>query len=102
MSALVGKWDVVVHTFMGDQFAVHDLTVNGSELTGTVMDKGNGATTDIYDGSVDGNKFHYVFKIKIPIGNLEFTIDGELLADGTIKGTSANAMGSFEFTGKKA
>lgn len=99
MSNLTGKWDVVVHTFIGDQFAFHELTADGEILTGTVTDKGNGSAAEIYDGKVEGDKFAYEFKIKIPIGNLKFKIDGELLADGTIKGVSKNAMGKFEFTG---
>lgn len=99
MSNLTGKWDVVVHTFIGDQFAYHELTVDGDSLTGTVTDKGNGSAAEIYEGKVEGNTFSYEFKIKIPIGNLKFKIDGEILADGSIKGVSKNAMGKFDFTG---
>lgn len=99
MSNLTGKWDVVVHTFIGDQFAFHNLNVDGENLTGTVTDKGNGSEAEVTEGKVNGNKFNYEFKIKIPIGNLKFKIEGEILEDGTIKGISKNAMGKFEFTG---
>lgn len=27
MAELTGKWNVMVHTYMGDQFASHELTV---------------------------------------------------------------------------
>lgn len=97
MSNVAGKWDMVVHTFLGDQFAIHEFIVNGDVLTGKVTDKGNGAQSEITDGKVDGDKFEYEFKIKIPIGNLKFHMTGEYVADGTIKGISKNAMGKFNF-----
>lgn len=101
MAELTGKWKVVVHTYMGDQFATHDLVADGDKLTGKVIDGSNGNQTDILDGKIDGNKFSYHFALRIPIGDLEFTIEGELMDDGTIKGNSTNPMGTFEFEGTK-
>lgn len=101
MAELTGKWNVVVHTYMGDQFAVHELAVDGDKLTGTVTDGGNGNQTEILDGKVDGNKFSYHFALRIPIGDMEFRIEGELQEDGTVKGNSTNPMGTFEFDGTK-
>ncbi len=101
MNNIEGKWDVTVHTFLGDQFSVHEFKINGNELKGNVTDKGNGAQSEIVEGTVDGENFEYQFSIKIPIGKLRFRMKGELLADGTIKGISKNAMGKFEFVGKR-
>jgi len=100
MSVVAGAWNVTVHTYMGDQSAVHTLEVNDGVLTGTVKDNGNGNVAEIYDGVVDGNKVSYKFTIKIPIGEMEFTINGEVV-DGKYAGTSSNAMGSFDFEGTK-
>jgi len=97
MSQFDGKWDVVVHTFMGDQKSEHTFQVDGNELTGSIMDKGNGNIAPITSGTVDGNKINFQFTIKIPIGEMEFAMTGELSEDGMIRGTSSNAMGSFEF-----
>lgn len=102
MEKLNGKWDIVVHTYMGDQSAFHELSVEGNVLTGKVTDKGNGAQAVIQDGKVDGNKFSYNFEIQIPVGKLKMMLEGEYLENETIKGTSSNAMGQFEFDGKKA
>lgn len=99
MEKLTGKWDVVVHTFIGDQFAFHELKVEGDTLTGFVTDKANGSKAEINKGRIEGDKFFYEFQIKIPIGNLTFEIEGEMLPDGSIKGVSQNAMGKFDFTG---
>ena len=97
MSELAGKWNVVVHTYMGDQFSNHELTVDGDVLTGVITDGGNGNQAEIKNGKVEGNKFSYTFQIKIPIGEMEFKMEGELTEEGTLKGQSSNAMGSFEF-----
>ena len=97
--SLKGKWEVVVHTYMGDQSSFHELDVEGNNVSGTVTDKGNGNTVDVVDGKFDDGKFSYGFTLKIPIGELDFTINGELVEDGKIKGQSVNAMGSFDFDG---
>lgn len=102
MADLTGKWNVVVHTYMGDQFSVHEYAVDGDVLTGTITDGGNGNVAPIEDGKVEGTKVSYRFTLKIPIGEMEFKIEGTLQEDGTIKGNSSNAMGSFEFEAAKA
>lgn len=102
MAELAGKWNVVVHTYMGDQNSVHEYVVDGNVLTGTVIDGGNGNTAEIQSGKIEGNKISYKFTLKIPIGEMEFNIEGTLQDDGSLKGSSSNAMGSFEFEAVKA
>lgn len=102
MADLAGKYNVTVHTFMGDQRSVHEYTVAGDMLTGTVTDGANASVAEIREGKTDGTNFEYKFTIKAAIGEMEFTMTGALQADGTIKGNSVNAMGSFEFDGVPA
>ena len=101
MAGISGKWAVTVHTYMGDQRATHEYAVDGDKMTAKIVDGANGASTEV-EGSVDGNKFTFTFTLKVAIGEMEFTINGEYLDDDTIKGTSSNAMGSFEFDGVRA
>jgi hypothetical protein len=101
MGDLTAKWDVVVHTFIGDQTAFHELKAEGNTVSGTVTDKANGAQADIVNGKFDGKKFSYEFKIKVPIGLIDCSIEGELLDENTIKGESTNPMGTFNFEGKR-
>ncbi len=101
MDKFSGMWDIVVHTYMGDQFSEHEYSVEGSTLKGVITDKGNGNKAEIVDGTVDGNSISYKFTIKIPIGEMEFHMTGELMEDGKIKGNSSNAMGSFEYEAVK-
>ena len=102
MADLAGKWNITVQTFMGDQFSTHDYAVADGVLTGTVTDGANGSVAEIREGKSDGTSFEYKFTIKAAIGEMEFTMTGALQEDGTIKGSSANAMGSFEFDGVRA
>ena len=102
MADLTGKWNITVHTFMGDQFSTHDYTVADGALTGTVTDGANGSVAEIRDGKSDGTTYECKFTIKAAIGEMEFTLNGALQEDGTIKGTSSNAMGSFDYDGVRA
>lgn len=103
MNKLDGIWNITVHTFIGDQFSTHTYLAEGDVLTGKVKDKGNGNETAILDGKIDGSKFSYQFELKIPIGKMKFTLEGEISEDGaTIKGKSKNAMGKFDFSGTRA
>lgn len=101
MSDLNGVWDVIIHTYMGDQFSEHKLEVADYVLSGTITDKGNGNKVSIYETQVSDNKYSYKFTIKIPIGEMEFFIEGELKEDSKIYGNSSNAMGNFPFEGTK-
>lgn len=102
MAQLAGAWKVTVHTFMGDQFSTHEYTVDGDALTGVITDGSNGSKAQIRDGKTDGTNFEYKFEIKTAIGEMEFTMAGALQGDGTIKGSSSNAMGSFDFDAVRA
>ncbi len=100
MNAITGTWNAVVHTFMGDQFSTHTLDAENG-LTGQIKDGQTGNVVDIYETSIDGNKISYKFTVKIPIGEMEFTITAELV-DGKLVGQSVNAMGEFGFEATKA
>lgn len=102
MANLTGKWNITVHTFMGDQFSTHEYAVADGAITGTITDGANGSKAEIREGKSDGTNFEFKFTIKAAIGEMEFTMTGALQEDGTIKGSSVNAMGSFEFDGVRA
>ena len=101
MSKLNGTWNIVLHTFMGDMRSTLAATVEGDVLTGTVTDASNGAVAPVVNGKVDGDKFSYEVTIKTAVGEMTNTLTGELVGD-VLKGTSSNAMGSFEFEATRA
>lgn len=98
---MTGTWKLVVHTYMGDMRSTLNVTVDGDKLTGTVTDDGNGAVAPVENGYVNGSKFGYTLTIKTPVGEMTNELNGELVGD-TLKGTSKNAMGEFEFDAVRA
>ena len=102
MSVITGKWNLVVQTNMGDQYSTQEYADDGEKLIGEITDGGNGNKASVQNGKVNGNKFSFTFRIQIPIGDLEFEMNGELKEDGTVYGISIYAMGEFEFEGKRA
>lgn len=46
---------------------------------------------------MNGNKYEYDLTIKTAVGEMTNHLCGELGEDDVIRGTSTNAMGSFEF-----
>lgn len=101
MSKLNGTWNIVMHTYMGDMRSTLVATVEGDVLTGTVTDGSNGAVAPVVNGKVDGNKFSYELTIKTAVGEMTNNLVGELVGD-VLKGTSSNAMGTFEFEAVRA
>ncbi len=102
MSKFDGVWDLTVKTFIGDQFSVIDLKTDGEVLTGKTTDNATGNSAEITDGKVNGSKFSYKASLKLPMGQIEFTMEGELGDDGTtLSGTSKTAMGDSPFTAVK-
>ncbi len=102
MSKLNGTWNIVLHTYMGDMRSQLAATVEGDRLTGTVTDGANGATAEISNGRVEGSKFCYDLTIRAVIGELTNHLEGEIVDDNTLKGTSENPMGKFAFEATRA
>lgn len=97
---MTGKWDIVVHTYMGDMTSHCDYHVEGAALTGTVEDAANGAVAPIEDGKFEDGKFSYKLTIKTAVGEMTNELAGTVDGD-TLTGKSKNAMGEFDVTGKR-
>ena len=93
-----GKWELTVHTYMGDMVSFAEYVVEGDVLKGTVTDKSNGAKAEIVDGKFDGTNFSYELTIKTPIGEMKNELSGTVDGD-SISGKSKNGMGEFDLTG---
>lgn len=96
-----GKWNLTVHTFMGDMGSIYDIKVEGDKLTGTATDASNGAQAPIENGTFDGTNFSWVMTIKTAVGEMTNTLTGTFDGEKLV-GTSSNPMGSFEFDGVRA
>jgi hypothetical protein len=99
MAAADGTWNLTMQTPMGDRKATLTVASSGTTLTGKQAAEGN--STDIFDGSVDGNAVAWKLSITSPMPmTLEFkgTVDGASMAGSM----TAGAFGSWPFTGERA
>ena len=95
-----GKWDCVVHTYMGDMTSHMEFKVDGETLTGTAEDAANGAVAPVENGVFKDGEFKYTVTIKTAVGEMTNELSGKVDGD-TVTGKSKNAMGEFDVTGTK-
>jgi hypothetical protein len=91
-----GNWNLVVSTPMGDRRSSLSLKTEGTTVKGSQMADGN--STEIFDGTVNGNEIFWKVSITDPMPmTLEFTgtVDGYEIA-GTVK---LGEFGNSSFTG---
>jgi hypothetical protein len=94
-----GTWNLTMNTPMGERRSTLTLSTSGGTLTGAQEAEGN--TTDIADGTVNGNDVSWKVSITNPMP-LTLTFSGSV--DGnTMTGTADTGMfGSFPFEGTRA
>src|SRR5256714_7352288 len=94
-----GTWNLTMQTAMGERRSTLALSAAGGTLTGTQEAEGN--TTDISEGSVNGNDVSWKVSITNPMP-LTLTFNGTV--DGNnLTGTADTGMfGSFPFQGTRA
>ena len=97
--AVDGTWNLTMQTPMGERSSSVTLKSAGGALTGTQTAEGN--TTDIADGTVNGDSVGWKVSITNPMPlTLEFrgTVGGDAISgDMDISG-----FGSWPFSGKRA
>ncbi|WP_338828054.1 hypothetical protein [Bradyrhizobium sp. 27S5] len=97
--AVDGNWNLTMTTPMGERRATLSLASSGGTLTGTQGAEGN--STEIFDGSVNGDNVTWKVSITNPMPlTLEFT--GKVSGDGIAGEMGIGPMGSFPFTGTRA
>ena len=94
-----GTWNLTMNTPMGERRSTLTLSTAGGTLTGKQEAEGN--TTDIAEGTVNGNDVSWQVSITNPMP-LTLTFSGTV--DGnTMNGTADTGMfGSFPFEGTRA
>ena len=97
--AVDGNWNLVMSTPMGERKATLNLNSAGGTLTG--MQGADGNSTEIFDGTANGNDVAWKVSITNPMPlTLEFTgnVEGDIIAGEM----TINPMGSFPFKGVRA
>jgi hypothetical protein len=94
-----GTWNLTMQTPMGERRSTLTLSTAGGTLTGSQEAEGN--TTDISEGSVNGNDVSWKVAITNPMP-LTLTFSGSVNGN-TLNGTADTGMfGSFPFEGTRA
>ncbi|UGY04258.1 hypothetical protein [Bradyrhizobium quebecense] len=97
--AVDGNWNLIMTTPMGERKATLSLASSGGTLTGTQGAEGN--STEIFDGTVNGDSVAWKVSITNPMPlTLEFS--GTVAGDGISGEMGIGPMGSFPFTGTRA
>src|SRR6267142_4579857 len=97
--AVDGNWNLVMSTPMGERDATLSLKSSGGALTGTQGAEGN--STEIFDGTVDGDDVAWKVSITNPMP-LTLAFTGTVSGDAISGEMGIGPMGSFPFTGTRA
>jgi hypothetical protein len=97
--AVDGTWNLTLETPMGERRSKLTLKSAGGALTGSQEAEGN--TTEIFDGSANGDEVSWKVSITNPMP-LTLTFSGSVSGD-TLSGQADTGMfGSFPFQGTRA
>ena len=97
--AVDGTWNLTMSTPMGERNATLDLKSSGGTLTGTQGADGN--STEIFDGTVNGDDVAWKVSITTPMP-LTLDFSGKVAGDSISGEMGIGPMGSFPFTGTRA
>ena len=94
-----GTWNLTMDTPMGERRSTLTLSTAGGALTGKQEAEGN--TTDIADGSVNGNNLSWKVSITNPMP-LTLTFSGTVEGNNLTGTADTGMFGSFPFQGTRA
>jgi hypothetical protein len=94
-----GDWHLTINSPMGKQNVVISLKQEGELLSGTLLNKANGMTTDLFDGAVEGEELTWKAKLQQIAITLSFTMrtDGDEMT-GKVK---AGLFGNLDAAGER-
>jgi hypothetical protein len=97
--AVDGNWNLIMTTPMGERTATLSLKNSGGTLTGTQGAEGN--STEIFDGTANGDDIAWKVSITNPMP-LTLAFSGKVSGDSMSGEMGIGPMGSFPFTGTRA
>ena len=97
--AVDGNWNITMSTPMGDRQATLTLKNTGGTLTGS--QGAEGQSTDIFDGTANGDDVSWKVSITNPMP-LTLAFTGKVAGDAISGEMGIGPMGSFPFKGTRA
>lgn len=99
MTKLIGKWNVLTKSPMGDNKAVWEFVEKeDGGISGTLTSEG--MTTEWESVVVNGDDFELNIKLPLPMGLIAFNMKGTA-TDSEVTGMSRMKMGKSKFKGKR-
>ncbi len=99
MASVDGTWKLTVNSPMGQQNIDLNLTSSGSTLTGSLS--GAMGSTDIKNGTVDGDSISFEAQITEPF-SIAITVTGDVAGDELKGQVKTQGFGSFPMKGVRA
>jgi hypothetical protein len=97
--AVDGDWNMTMSTPLGERKALLSVKSSGGTLTGT--QGADGSSTEIFDGTVNGDDVAWKVSITDPMP-LTLAFAGTVSGDTMTGQMGIGPMGSFPFTGTRA
>ena len=94
-----GTWNLTMQTPMGERISKLTLSTSGGGLTGQQEAEGN--TTEIAEGTVNGNEVSWKVSITNPMP-LTLTFNGTVDGNSLTGNADTGMFGSFPFQGTRA
>jgi hypothetical protein len=94
-----GNWELVIDSPMGKQDVLIEVKEADGELTGTLHNKTNNQTTEIFDGKVTGDDL--TWKAKMQQVNITLTFNTSVQGDAMSGKMKAGMFGSFKVSGQR-
>ena len=94
-----GTWNLTMQTPMGERRSTLTLSTAGGTLTGTQQAEGD--TTEIAEGTVNGNEVSWKVSITNPMP-LTLTFNGAVDGNNLTGSADTGMFGSFPFQGTRA
>jgi hypothetical protein len=97
--AVDGNWNLTLNTPMGERTASLSVKSSGGTLTGT--QGAEGESTEIFEGTVNGDDVAWKVSITNPMP-LTLAFSGKVSGDNMSGEAGIGPMGSFPFAGTRA
>ncbi len=92
-----GKWNITIHTPIGERSGLLELIVSGKTLTGSLSDADHHVA--ISDGKIEGHRLSWQAKITKPM-RLSFKFSA-IVEEDRISGVARHVLGTATFSGTR-
>jgi hypothetical protein len=97
--SVAGNWQLVLNSPMGKQDVSLDLKEVDGQLSGILVNTTNDMTSEILEGTVEGDELRW--KVKLPKGKMTLVFTTTVTEDTMSGKVKAGMFGSFKLSGQR-